>query len=243
MKKKLKKILFKILPAPVKVWHEKRRFDPERFKGMNVQEVFTDIYKTNHWHSSESISGPGSELKQTAVLINALNILLAEKDIRSILDIPCGDFNWMRNVEMKNISYIGADIVEELIRENQRKYSTDTVHFDVLNLITDKLPKADIIIVRDCLVHLPFESIYHSIRNIKSSGSTYLLTTTFPEHSVNYDVRTGEWRPLNLQLKPFNFPEPLLIINEGFADVEFKDKSMALWEIDKIAIPAVPYME
>lgn len=102
-------------------------------------------------------------------------------------------------------------------------------------MITDPLPQNDLIIVRDCLVHLSYKDIYNAIKNIKSSGSKYLLTTTFTNHDLNHDIVTGDWRAINLQ-KPFNFSSPLLVINENCTQGsgEYSDKAMALWEIDKI---------
>lgn len=98
------------------------------------------------------------------------------------------------------------------------------------------MPKSDIVIIRDCLVHFSYEDIFNAIKNIKSSGSKYLLTTTFTNNHFNHDIVTGHWRRLNLLEKPFNFPSPILVINENCTEGngESKDKSMALWEIDKI---------
>jgi hypothetical protein len=92
------------------------------------------------------------------------------------------------------------------------------------------------IIVRDCLVHLSYEDINSAIKNIKSSGSKYLLTTTFTNYHLNHDIVTGDWRPLNLQEKPFNFSSPILVINENCTEGngEYKDKSMAMWDISKV---------
>ncbi|MFR9166048.1 MAG: class I SAM-dependent methyltransferase [Dysgonomonas sp.] len=245
----MRKVLNKVIPAPIllwyKKWYKKRNSHSEKFQGKSPQEIFTDIYNTNHWTSPESISGPGSDSEQTTTLVDGLNSLIKENNIKSILDIPCGDFNWMQKVDLEGIDYIGADIVEALISENQQKYTAENIRFEVLDLISDKLPKVDILVVRDCLVHLSLENIYNSVKNIKSSGAKYLLATTFPEHSVNFDIQTGEWRPLNLQIKPFKFPKPLLIINEGCTEVKgrFNDKSMALWEIAQIELPPAPYKE
>jgi hypothetical protein len=93
-----------------------------------------------------------------------------------------------------------------------------------------------LIFVRDCFVHLSYKDIDSAIKNIKSSASKYLLTTTFTNHHLNVDILTGEWRPLNLQVQPFNFSTPILVINENCTEGngEFIDKSMALWEICKI---------
>jgi hypothetical protein len=158
-------------------------------------------------------------------------------NIKSVLDLPCGDFNWMQRVDMSNVEYIGGDIVEDLIKSNIKQYKErENITFQVLNLITDTLPKSDLIFARDCLVHLPFKEVNSAINNIKSSGSKYLLTTTFTNRKKNNDIVTGDWRPLNLQEKPFNFPTPILIINENCTENngQYNDKSMALWDISKL---------
>ena len=231
----MKELIKKFIPDLLLRFYRNRI---SKYNNKSASTVFTEIYNSNHWKSSESISGEGSEIKQTEPLINDLNKLLTEMNIATVLDLPCGDFNWMKKVDFSNIDYVGADIVEELIKINlvQNKERKNII-FKVLNLITDPLPKSDIIIVRDCLVHLSYKDINSSIKNIKSSGSKYLLTTTFTNHYQNHDIVTGDWRPLNLQEKPFNFSSPILIINENCTEGnngEYKDKSMALWDISKI---------
>ena len=203
----------------------------------DTSQVFANIYHNNRWKSEESVSGIGSEIRQTEVLVNKLSQLLKELQIESVLDIPCGDFNWMQRVDLKNVKYTGADIVEELINKNIEKYGkTNNIEFRTLNLITDPLPRSNMIIIRDCLVHLSYKEIFSAIKNIKSSGSDFLLTTTFPEHHKNYDIPTGKWRPLNMQDKPFNFPRPIIVINEKCTEGngKYKDKSMALWRISDL---------
>jgi len=233
----MKKLVKKYTPDWLLSWYRSRNRNSLKFRNMNDKEVFTEIYKSNLWGSSESISGTGSEIKQTNTLIDNLDKLLKEMKIGSVLDLPCGDFKWMQYVDLSNIDYLGADIVEELIKRNIMHYKKrGNLKFEVLNLVTDPLPKSDMIIVRDCLVHLSYDHIYSAIKNIKSSGSKYLLTTTFTNCHQNHDIVTGDWRPLNLQEKPFNFPSPILVINENCTEGsgEYKDKSMALWHINKI---------
>ena len=93
-----------------------------KFKKMNNKEIFTEIYKTNHWRSLESISGSGSESTQATELIQNLEELLKDLKIKTLLDIPCGDLNWMKKVNLSNIDYVGADIVEELIESNINQF-------------------------------------------------------------------------------------------------------------------------
>lgn len=105
-----------------------------------------------------------------------------------------------------------------------------------MDLIGDKLPKVDLVLCRDCLVHFSFDDVFAALRNIVSSGSTYLLTTTFPEREANDDIRTGSWRPLNLERAPFHMPAPLRILNEGCTENGgiYHDKSLAFWRIAEI---------
>ncbi|MBK9047579.1 MAG: class I SAM-dependent methyltransferase [Bacteroidetes bacterium] len=204
---------------------------------MSTEQVFTEIYRSKHWKSTDNVSGPGSEINQTETLIRELNVLFKELNIVSVLDIACVNFHLMQKVSLSKTNYVGSDIVTELIESNKQNYQeSDRLNFQVLNLITDPLPKCDLIIVRDCLVHFSNKDMLKAITIIKSSGSKYLLTTTFTNHHMNFDIVTGDWRPLNLQDKPFNFAPPLMIINENCTECngEFKDKSMALWEISKL---------
>jgi hypothetical protein len=99
------------------------------------------------------------------------------------------------------------------------------------------LPRSDVILCRDCLVHLSYDDVHRTLGNFKCSATTYLLTTTFTSLAANSDIVTGQWRPLNLQLPPFSFPSPLKIIVEGCTEAggRYADKSLALWRLSDIA--------
>lgn len=230
MKQKIKKML----PTWLLNWRIKQ-IAQSRTK--DTKSVFNQIYDTNRWGSAESISGFGSEINQTKNLISEIEKILVEKNINSFLDIPCGDYNWMKEVNMNKIKYTGADIVKDLIEKNIEKFKDkENVSFEVLDLIQDPLPQHDIIFVRDCLVHLPFSEITKAIKNIKSSGCKYLMTTTFTNCNQNIDIIMGDWRKINLEKKPFNFPKPLIIINENCTEAngKYQDKSMAIWDINTL---------
>ena len=79
-------------------------------------------------------------------------------------------------------------------------------------------------------------SAFRALRNICDSGSTYLMTTSFPGRRKNEDIVTGQWRPLNLEVAPVAFPAPLRIVNEGCTegDGAFRDKSLGLWRVDDV---------
>jgi len=194
-----------------------------------LTEIFHNKYKNNLWNSEESVSGEGSELENTKHLRQKLQQLLQKYDVRSILDAPCGDLNWMKEIDLSNIKYIGADIVPDLIKRNKEKFNFD---FRIIDVTKDELPKVDLIINRDCLVHLSNENIGKFISNVKESGSKYLLTTSFIP-GENSDIPNGDWRPINLEIEPFNLTNPIDIINENCKESSqsYTDKCMSLYDL------------
>jgi len=207
-------------------------------KGISAEEVFTKIYRSNIWGGEKSVSGKGSDYSQTQAVMDYLSEIFRKYSISTMLDIPCGDYEWMRKVEKEDIKYVGADIVDALISENNQKYYSENVCFKKLNLIEDELPKVDLVFVRDCLVHLSYDDIWRSLRNIKKSGSRYLLTTSFVKRKKNKNILTGRWRALNLMCAPFSFPEPIEIFNESCTEGNgrYSDKSLCLWDLSKIEL-------
>lgn len=208
------------------------------YQNLNTSEVFTNIYQQNEWNviTTESVSGEGSTLEQTKVLIAELPALLKILGVKTLLDLPCGDFNWMQHVNFDSIRYIGGDIVEALIENNKARFAQENRQFQHLNLLSDSLPPCDLIFCRDCLVHLSFQDIHIALANIKRSGATYLATTHFHEEPENMDIPTGGWRPLNFFKAPFNFPEPVAEINEQCTEMDgaFTDKCLVVWKISDL---------
>jgi len=230
--KKLKEIAKRILG--VSSARHKLVTLPSKMK--STEDIFTDIYVGNKWSGKDSISGTGSDVYQTRIIISELPAVFRNFHIHTMLDIPCGDFYWMKKVNMGSVDYTGADIVMDLIQKNRQNFEKHNIHFRQLNLIKDTMPKVDLIFCRDCLVHFSFKDIFQALHNICESESTYLLTTTFTDRQHNPDIATGQWRPINLEVAPFIFPAPLTIINEECTESNgaYRDKSLGLWEIADI---------
>jgi hypothetical protein len=215
---------------PVMRWRMQRAF--ARAAQAKPKEVFTEIFKTHGW-GGDSLSGGGSDLQRTRVIRAELPKLIERLGVRTFLDVPCGDFHWMREVDLKDCQYIGGDIVPELVAEDQRRYGNEQRSFRELDLTRDPVPAADLILVRDCFIHLSFENIWAAIRNIKRSGSKHILTTTYPDKRRHWDVVTGGFRSINLRLPPFRFPQPIeMILEEPEMDIrqdKYADRSLGLW--------------
>ena len=205
------------------------------FKNKKIQKKFTDLFYNNSFIGSDSISGPGSDLTQTEIIRNEIPKLFEKFRIKSFIDAPCGDLHWMQHVKLDGISYIGIDIVKELIIINTKKFDNSTRKFSCKNIITDKLPNADLVLIRDCWVHLSSKDVFSCINNLKRNNIRYLLTTSFTNLTSNSELK-NIWRPLNLELAPFNFHNPIVIMNENCTEDGgiYSDKSLLMWEISKL---------
>jgi hypothetical protein len=213
-----------------------KRFAARRaeFQGLDLAQRFERIHETNLWGADTSVSGVGSELDATAAIRARLPSLLKELGVRSLLDAPCGDHRWMASLDLDLERYVGMDIVPSIIEALRQRYQGDPRRAFVLaDLTRDALPCCDLILSRDCLVHFSFATVARAMRNLKASGATWLLATTFPELERNEDIEDADWRPLNFEQPPLHWPAPFKLINERCteADGAYADKSLALWRL------------
>lgn len=215
-------------------------FDPDHFANRAAAEgpldpltAFRYAHRHNLWHGAETPSGPGSSVEQTKEVAAQLPALCARYHVRSLLDVPCGNFHWMAGIELPGVQYTGGDLVPEIVAEAQRRYGTPMRQFVDLDLTQSSLPAADLLFSRDCLVHLSYADIVRAVDNIRASAIEFLLVTTFTAEPAFRDVVTGDWRPLNLEVPPLSFPRPLELVRERCTEQDgaFADKSLGLWRV------------
>lgn len=192
-----------------------------------LQHKFERIFFTRGFGGDESVSGSGSSLSVTQNIRTFLTEVIKKYEIGSILDAPCGDLNWIHTLDLK-IPYIGVDIVRPLIAENKLKYASRDMKFMVKNIVNDPLPKSDLILCRDCFIHLSEKNVIRCLKNLKESGSKYLITNTYPI-SKNEALGSKRFRQLNMNIEPFNFPEPI----EKIAEQE-GNKFACLWKLEDL---------
>ena len=194
-----------------------------------------EIYRS---HNTGSVSGPGSTLGQTQELRARLPMLLESLGAGSLLDAPCGDFNWMQHVDLRAIDYIGVDVFAEVIADNQGRHASARRRFRRADIVRDRLPRADAILCRDLLPHLSFADVKQVLHNFRDSGATWLLTTTFTNDRPNVDTAGCAWRTLNLTLPPFNFPAPARLINEKCTENGgiYRDKCLGVWKLGELPL-------
>lgn len=214
-------------------------FRRRKLARLTPEAVFTGYFRRNKWRDPDSRSGKGSNLKATAELRALLPPLLHELGVRSMLDLPCGDFFWMAHTDLAGIDYTGGDIVPEMIAQNTARHGGPGRRFEVIDLIRGPVPRADLVFVRDCLVHLSHAHVRQALANIRASGSEWLLTTVYPATPANEDILTGQWRALDLTKPPFDLPPPVRLIAEGAAREpgQGPDKHLGLWRAADLPDP------
>jgi hypothetical protein len=210
----------------------------EQTEASSYEEVFKDHARQYRQFRDESISGPGSTLHQTQELRERLPLLLAHLNVRTLLDAPCGDFNWLQHVELGLYRYTGVDILTDVIAELAWRHHRADRRFIRENLIDGALTPADAVLCRDLLPHLSYAEIWSALRNFRRTGATYLITTTFARPRPNRDTTGGNWRTLNLTLPPFDFPPPLLLLDERCSEGggTFSDKGLGVWRLAELIL-------
>lgn len=209
------------------LWRLRDALRDRLFGTAHRREVFSRIHAGNLWGDRESVSGGGSNLEATANLRGQLPEVLRRFGVRSVLDAPCGDFLWMQHVVDALDSYVGVDIVPNLVTRNQESFGGGKTSFLCADITTDPLPRADLVLCRDCFIHLPTRLIIKALANFSRSGARYVLLTNSARVPAYRDIPVGSFREIDFRQPPFNFPEPLSTITEDGSAT----RELSLWAI------------
>lgn len=169
---------------------------------------FTEVYENNLWLDRVSRSGLGSNPNSNAV---KMDIIALEKIFDYIkpskmIDVPCGDMAWMPYFlnAHKDIEYKGYDIVPAIIEKNKEAYPT--LHFEKFDIVSQILPKTDVVLCRDLLNHLSILDIQNVLDNFIKSGNEYFIISN-NKGAMNEDkiMKGGDSRSIDITTHPFSF--------------------------------------
>jgi SAM-dependent methyltransferase len=214
-----------------------------------MREDLKKAFENHDWSGKRGKaprSGPGSTLAATERLRTALPQIFEQLKIRRFLDAPCGDWTWMQTVDLSQLeTYHGVDISTSVIQDVSEKFTSDKVSFSVLDVCSDPLPAADLIMCRECLFHLKHEAKWAFFQNALAVDIAFIMFSI--DHiRLNHDLlRNGGFRRFNPMMEPFNFPLPLYYVhettNQDMFDVYDPDlghrqhRSMGIWTREMIA--------
>ena len=168
---------------------------------MSNAEVFSKIYKEDLWHGG---SGAGSKLENVKEYIDILQKYIDKPEVKTVLDLGCGDWQFSKFLDLSSVSYLGVDVVESVIESNSTSYSASNIKFISRDITTYEVPKADLIICKDVLQHLCNKDVVNILVKIITSSKFSLITNDFnPDNTENKDIDNGNYRCLDLTLSPF----------------------------------------
>jgi SAM-dependent methyltransferase len=171
------------------------------------ERVFSQIYERGKWGRDglgNAISGPGSTLPQGKPFIDYIQTFLSAYEIDSVVDLGCGDWVLARNIDWGSLHYLGIDVVRRIVRNNQAKYGTSRINFIQLDGANASLPAADLFICKDVLQHLPLAQIFHILNESKKFKYSIFVNDVQESETVNQEIASGEYRPVDLTKSPFN---------------------------------------
>ncbi len=164
------------------------------------ETVFRRIARTRFWNSDETVSGVGSTLAATGAVRRELPAIIAEHGITSLLDAGCGDCNWITALIPPLPRYIGVDIVPEIVSDLRRRYDRPGIEFLGGDVTAMPLPQVDLVLARDCLVHLPIKA--GDWRPINLEGAPFHLPPPLQRISEADGVDNGTYADKSLALWP-----------------------------------------
>jgi SAM-dependent methyltransferase len=156
---------------------------PQPQRDLNrMADAFDATYAQIKWGSHDGQkSGPGSTIEATRECVRFLDSVIRERDVRSILDVSCGNMRWQKLlIDMHpNVKFIGLDVSKTVIEENRRNFPG--LKFECVNsasAVSGRLPKADLVICRHTMMHLALEDAVNMLRNVTDSASKCVCVTT-----------------------------------------------------------------
>jgi SAM-dependent methyltransferase len=167
-----------------------------------MQAAFEKVYATNEWQFG---SGEGSLRKHTRGYVEFLQQFLKDHQIRSVVDMGCGDWQFSRYLDWTGINYHGYDLVESVISTNQRRFAKPNITFTRYEGDFNVLPNADLLIAKDVLQHLSHANILQFLPTLQRYPKCLITNCVNPHGpTVNKDIQDGEFRYLDLRLPPYS---------------------------------------
>jgi SAM-dependent methyltransferase len=175
------------------------------FDSAEAREAFGRIYATDEWTGG---SGQGSRVAATQRYRAVLETIVGAVDVRSVVDVGCGDWEFSQLVDWSGVSYLGLDVVPDVIERNRARFGGPRVAFELRDGVNESLPTSDLLICKDVLQHWPIDAIRQFLATTRSAHRYVLLTNDVssvhcPPERLNSDVPVGGWRTIDLELSPF----------------------------------------
>ena len=180
------------------------------FSNEDIEATFTQYYENASWgrnEHGEGYSGPGSQVSNTARYMKFLQDFVKKNKIKTIVDVGCGDWTFSQYLDWNGAEYTGIDIVKPVIEKNIKKFSSPKVRFIHSNGIEMDLPKADLLICKDVLQHLPDREIHKFLKQLSKYKHCLITNDIDPKTKSSENIELSDFtcgRFMDLTKYPFN---------------------------------------
>jgi SAM-dependent methyltransferase len=193
-----------------------------RNRCLSAQDVFTNVYTKGLWGGDPGtfFSGPGSNEEAAKPYADFVLRFMAEHNVKSVVDLGCGDFRVGRRIAASGVSYTGVDVVGPLIAENTRRNCSPTVRFQRADITSDALPEGDLCLIREVLQHLSNAQVSAVLAKLPKYQHA-LITEVHPDDFQHYQInrdklhgatsRLAHFSVLCLDQPPFNVADARLV--------------------------------
>lgn len=216
MRKLIRKFLnqfgYDIVKLPPRIKPEERE---------DLSKLFSRIYHENLWggEKGEFYSGPGSDDHVGHAYAAAISRYIKQHQIKSVVDIGCGDFRIASKFIGPDINYTGIDVVPDLIAANQAAYGNNHVKFACIDATKEALPDAELCLIRQVLQHLSNHHIEQILAKCKKyphlviSEHILLGEGVVPnvDMDADWNIRIEKNSCIMLNKPPFNFKTEVLL--------------------------------
>lgn len=184
-----------------------------------MEKAFQTIFNDKSWGTNldnRPSSGPASWIRMAQPFSDWLfGEFLVQNNIQRIVDIGCGDWQYMREMDLSEYSYIGVDCVKDIVTYNNRKFGKQNVEFihnDGSN--ADNLPTGDVYVVKDVMQHWTNIYVVNFLKKVIAQKKCRFIVVVndYQQETETQDVKhLGDTRPLNSQLNPLKQFDPEVI--------------------------------
>ncbi len=162
--------------------------------------------------------------------ISFLKQWITNQGIRSVFEAPCGI---LQPVELP-CPYEGGDPSRLIVHANQQQTKKADIRFRHVNMLYTHFPSVDLFVCPNFLEFLSFSEARRVLRRILASKPKFLALTGYSLLGETWDTALGDFRPLNLRLPPFQFPEPTTTLPFPTTPNGRPDRCLCLWKIDSL---------
>ena len=185
----------------------------EKVSGLSLEHQWNELYNIKKQQGHPALWAAGNAVQNAKNIIQEMPRIFKKYRIKTMFDIGCGNVAWMREANFTGVQYTGGDIVNDLVEENKMNFpDLAFMHFNIV----EQIPKRyDLLFLRSVFIHLEIKDVLAAIRNIKQSGSKYIILNSHIGVEDNKETSCLMLKKRDFMKPPFGLPKPLYSFDEN----------------------------